>query len=217
MPADIRVLIADDHPIVREGLRSVIEQQRHLKVVAEASNGRVALERILALEPDVALIDITMPEIDGLQLAREVTKRQLGVRIVMLTVHCDGALFDSALEAGARGYLLKDTALTEIVDCIQRVSEGHSYASPAMSGYLIDRRRVAVRPPNDPIAALTPAEKQVLRLLAEYKTSTEIGEELHVSPRTVDTHRNNISTKLELRGKHALMKFAIAHRAELGR
>lgn len=217
MPADITVLIADDHPIVREGLRSVIEQQRHLKVIAEASNGRLALDRIVALAPDVAVVDITMPEIDGLQLAREVRQRGLDVRIVILTVHCDGALFDSALEAGARGYLLKDTALTEIVECIQRVSDGHSYASPAMAGYLIDQRRSAARPPNDPMGALTPAEKQVLRLLAEYKTSTEIGEALHVSPRTVDTHRNNISTKLELRGKHALMKFAIAHRTELGR
>ncbi len=200
---------------MRHGLRAAIEQRKSFQVVAEASNGRTALEQIEALHPDVAVVDISMPELDGLELAREVARRRLGTRIIILTVHCDAALFDRALEAGARGYVLKDTALTEIVHGIERVAKGHSYASPAVSDYLIEQRRHAMRPADAPVAALTPAEKQVLRLVAEYKTSTEIGEALHVSPRTVDTHRNNICMKLELRGKHALMKFAIAHRTEL--
>jgi DNA-binding NarL/FixJ family response regulator len=215
VPPEIRIVIADDHPIVRQGLRTEIERQRHLKVVAEAANGRIALERIQAMAPDIAVVDISMPELDGLQLAAEVARLGLGVRIIFLTVHCDAALFERALEAGVRGYILKDTAMTEIVDGIQRVAQGQSYASPAMAGYLIEQRRRAVRAPRGLAGTLTATEKQVLRLIAEYKTSSEVGEVLHISPRTVDTHRNNICAKLELRGKHALMKFAIAHRGEL--
>ena len=215
MPAEISIVIADDHPIVRQGLRTEIERQRHLKVVAEAANGRIALERIQAMAPDIAVVDISMPELDGLQLADEVARLGLGVRIIFLTVHCDAALFDRALKAGVRGYILKDTAMTEIVDGIQRVAQGQSYASPAMAEHLIEQRRRAVRAPGDLAGTLTATEKQVLRLIAEYQTSTEVGEALHISPRTVDTHRNNICQKLELRGKHALMKFAIAHRGEL--
>jgi DNA-binding NarL/FixJ family response regulator len=215
VPAEIQIVIADDHPIVRQGLRTEIERQRHLRVVAEAANGRIALERIQAMAPDIAVVDISMPELDGLELAGEVARLGLGVRIIFLTVHCDAALFDRALKAGVRGYILKDTAMTEIVEGIQRVAQGESYASPAMAGYLMEQRRRAVRAPGDLAGTLTATEKQVLRLIAEYKTSTEVGEALHISPRTVDTHRNNICQKLELRGKHALMKFAIAHRGEL--
>jgi DNA-binding NarL/FixJ family response regulator len=215
VPAEISIVIADDHPIVRQGLRTEIERLPHLRVVAEAANGRLALERIQAMAPDIAVVDISMPELDGLELAGEVARLGLGVRIIFLTVHCDAALFDRALKAGVRGYILKDTAMTEIVDGIQRVALGQSYASPAMAGYLIEQRRRAVRAPGDVTGTLTATEKQVLRLIAEYKTSTEVGEALHISPRTVDTHRNNICQKLELRGKHALMKFAIAHRGEL--
>src|SRR5262249_20258535 len=161
-----------------------IEQHANLKVVAEAPNGRIALERIQALDPDVALVDVSMPELDGLQLAHEANRLGLRVKIIFLTVHCDAALFDGALKAGARGYVLKDTAITEIVDGIERVAQGQSYASPAMMAYLVDQRRRTVSPPTDVIGALTASEKQVLRLIAEYKTSTEIAELLHISPRT---------------------------------
>jgi DNA-binding NarL/FixJ family response regulator len=141
VPAEIQIVIADDHPIVRQGLRTEIERQRHLRVVAEAANGRIALERIQAMAPDIAVVDISMPELDGLELAGEVARLGLGVRIIFLTVHCDAALFDRALKAGVRGYILKDTAMTEIVEGIQRVAQGESYASPAMAGYLMEQRR----------------------------------------------------------------------------
>lgn len=216
MPPEVRIVIADDHPVVRAGLRTAIENQNHLKIVAEAPDGRAALERIQALGPDVAIVDISMPELDGLRLATEVARLGLPVRIIVITVHCDQALIDRALQAGVAGYILKDTALEEIVEGIERVSQGKPYLSPALAGYLIEQRRRAVRPPTDKMATLTASEKQVLRLIAEYKTSTEVGVALHISPRTVDTHRNNICNKLELRGKHALMKFAISHRNELG-
>jgi DNA-binding NarL/FixJ family response regulator len=212
--SEVRIVIADDHPIVRQGLRTTIEQHRHLKVVAEAPNGRVALRQIQEFSPDVAVVDISMPELDGLQLSREVSRLGLDVRIIFLTVHCDAALFTHALDAGARGYVLKETATSEIVDSIQRVARGLAYVSPGMAGCLVDRVKPAASSA-DRLAALTPMERQVLRQIAEYKTSSEIGESLHISPRTVDTHRNNACMKLELRGKHALMKFAIAHREAL--
>lgn len=214
---DTRIVIADDHPVVRQGLRTAIEQNPDLKVVAEAGDGRSALERMRTLDPDIAIVDIGMPELDGLEVAREAARLNLTARIIFLTVHCDSDLLDKAAEVGARGYVLKDTAIGEIVDSIRRVCRGQFYASPALAGRLMEQRRRALHGerPRENLAALTATERQVLRLIAEYKTSSEIGEALHISPRTVDTHRVNICSKLELRGRHALMKFAIAHRADL--
>ncbi|MDQ6707776.1 MAG: response regulator transcription factor [Acidobacteriota bacterium] len=213
---DIRIVIADDHPVVRKGLRATIEQHLDLKVVGEAGDGRAALNQIRALQPDIALVDISMPELGGLELAGEIGRSELSVKIIFLTIHCDLSLLEKAVEAGARGYVLKDTAVGEIVDCIRRVAKGQFYASPALAGHFMERRRTARDRPRPDLATLTPAEKQVLKMIADYRTSSEIGEALHVSPRTVDTHRVNICNKLDLRGRHALMKFAIAHRSDLG-
>ena len=215
MTTEIKLLIADDHPIVRQGLKQIIEADLDLKVIAEASDGQSALAQIKALRPDIAVLDINMPVIDGLKLAQTVHEENLAVPIILLTAHREEDLFNRALEIGVRGYVLKDSATTDIVSAIKAVAGGQYYTSPAMSGYLVKRRNS--RPPVDKpgVKDLTPTERRILKLLADYKTSREIAEELFISHRTVQTHRANICQKLDLQGNHALMKFALEYKSEL--
>ncbi|MEW6207001.1 MAG: response regulator transcription factor [Acidobacteriota bacterium] len=217
MATEITVAIADDHPIVRQGLRQVIESDRSLKVVAEAGDGRTALEQIEALRPDVAILDIDMPEMDGFEVARALAERRLQVEVVFLTIHRDEDLFNEAIDLGAKGYVLKDSALTDITGSIKAAAAGQHYTSPSMSSYLIRRSSRAVRlATHKPgLNDLTPTELRILKLIAQYKTSREIADEMCISPRTVDTHRTNICNKLDLHGSHALMKFALAHKSDL--
>lgn len=218
MESAIEVLIADDHPIVRQGLRQTIEAGAGLRVVAEAGDGREALARIKGLKPHVAVLDIQMPVLDGFGVARAVRAEGLPVGLVFLTVYRDEDIFNAALDLGVKGYVLKDSAVEDIVACVRAVAAGQHYASPALTSHLVSRgRRAAALVEERPgLAALTPTERQVLRLIADYKTSREIAAELFVSPRTVETHRNHICQKLGLRGSHALMKFALSHKSELG-
>ena len=212
----IRLVIADDHPIVRQGLRQAIERDAGLQVLAEAGSGPEALERIAALGPEVAVLDIDMPGMDGFTVARELSRRGVAVEIIFLTIHCEEEYFNEALDLGAKGYVLKDSAITDIVSGIRAVASGQHYTSPALTSYLVDRARRPAAPAARPgLDALTPTERQVLKLLAEYKTSQEIADQLFISPHTVRTHRKNICMKLELQGNHALMKFALEHKARL--
>lgn len=214
---DIRVLIADDHPVVRQGLVQAIGANDGLSVVGEAGDGRTALERIRAVLPDVAVVDIDMPEMDGLAVARVVRDSGLPVSVIFLTIHREEPLFHEALDLGAKGYVLKDSATTDIVAAIKAVAAGEHFTSPAMTSYLFGRREraAALRRQRPSLDALTATERRVLRLVAEYKTSKEIADDLCISPRTVETHRKNISAKLDMHGTHALMKFALSHKAEL--
>lgn len=167
-----------------------------------------ALSQIKALLPNIAVLDINMPGADGLSLAQTITDEGLPVGVILLTAHREEDLFNRALEAGVKGYVLKDSA-------IKAVANGQYYTSPAMSGYLI-KRRSAKPPAGKPgIKDLTPTERRILKLLADYKTSREIAEELFISHRTVQTHRTNICQKLGLQGNHALMKFALEYLSEL--
>lgn len=215
MANEIRILIADDHPIVRQGLRQAIEADPELKIVGETGNGRVALERIEALRPRIAVLDIDMPEMDGFAVAREVRARALPVEIIFLTVYRDEGFFNEALRLGTRGYVLKDSAVTDIVSSIRAVARGDHFTSPALTSYLVKRRTSASAGRGPGLEDLTPTERKVLGLIAEYKTSREIGEALHISHRTVQAHRANICTKLELHGSHALMKFALDRKSDL--
>jgi len=217
MDSEIAILIADDHPIVRQGLRQMIEASTDLKVIAEAGDGREALEKIEALKPSVAVLDIQMPVIDGFGVARAVRERSIAVQLVFLTAFREEDLFNAALDLGVRGYVLKESAVTDIVACVRAVASGQHYASPALTTHLVNRaRRAASLAADNPgIAALTPTERRVLALIAEYKTNKEIATALSVSPRTVEAHRTNICHKLDIHGSHALMKFALAHRSEL--
>jgi len=213
----IRILIADDHPIVRQGLCQTIEAERGLEVVGEATDGVTALDQIRSLRPQVAVLDIDMPELDGFGVVRALRQERLQVEIVFLTIHRDEEFFNEAINLGAKGYVLKDSALTDIVNCIRSVASGKDYVSPTLTSLLLNRsRRAASLSQRKPeLADLSPTERRVLKLIAEYKTSREISEELFISHRTVETHRTNIGNKLDLHGSHALMKFALDHKSEL--
>ena len=214
MEPEIRVLIAEDHPIFRKGLRQIVEAEPSLKVVAEAEDGEQALELIQASRPQVAVLDVDMPRKDGLAVAREVQSLGLGVALIFLTMHKNERFFNAALDSGVKGYVLKDCASAEIVEGIRTVAAGRSYITPLLTDYLLNRHRAGLVA-ETPLASLTPAERCVLRLVAEYKTSKEIADDLFISARTVDRHRANIAIKLSLSGSHALLQFALAHRAAL--
>ena len=217
MNNEIQIVMADDHPIVRQGLRQTIEADAALKIVAEAGDGKTALAQIVQHQPAVAVLDIDMPEQDGFSVARAVRQQKLGVEIVFLTIHRDEEVFQAAIDLGAKGYVLKDSAVTDIVAAIKAVAAGQPYISPQLSAYLLKRRQRAdalnARKPG--LEDLTPTERRILKLIAEDKTSKEIAEELFISHRTVETHRANISRKLELHGHLALVKFALEHKAHL--
>lgn len=218
MPPDLRLVIADDHPIFRRGLRQVLEAEPGLHVVAEASNGVDAIEAIRTLAPDVAVLDVAMPRMTGLDVAQEVSRAQLPTRLVFLTLHEQGAIFERAMTLGAGGYVLKDAALCEVVGAVRAVAAGRRFVSPALSEYLVERAfRMATTAPGGSTAVerLSPRERQVLRLIADGRTSKEIAAVLGVHYRTVENQRTAISQKLGLQGSHALVKFAFEHRAEL--
>ncbi len=217
MNHSLRILIADDHPVFRQGLRQIIEADPQLKVVAEASDGEQALARLQDTPVDIAMLDLTMPLKDGFAVARSAREQRLAVPLVFLTMHKDEHYLHAALDLGVKGYVLKDSAITEIVNCIRAVVAGHDYVSPALSSYLIRRsaRAAALAAEKPALEQLTPAEHRVLKMIAEGQTSREIAAALGIGVRTVEHHRNNIATKLELRGSHALVKFALQHQAEL--
>jgi DNA-binding NarL/FixJ family response regulator len=216
MALEIRVLIAEDHPIFRKGLREIIEAEPGLKVVAEAGDGLRALELIGTCHPQVAVLDVDMSGKDGLAVAKEVTSLGLDVALILLTMHKNERFFNAALDCGVKGYVLKDCSSGEIVESIRAVRAGRSYVTPLLTDYMLNRGRAGLLTRNStPTASLTPAERSVLRLVAEYQTSKEIGASLFVSVRTVDRHRANIAAKLGLAGSHALLQFAIEHKAVL--
>jgi len=218
MNDEITILLADDHPIVRQGLRQAIELNQRLRVIAEASDGDEALRLLRALQPQIAVLDIDMPHLDGVAVARAARDEQLSTAVVFLTVYREERFFNHALELGVRGYVLKDSAVTDIVSGIRAVAAGQYFTSPAMTAHLIARtkpRATASASEHAGVAGLSPTECRVLKLIAEYKTSKEIADELFISFRTVNTHRANICQKLGLQGNHALMKFALDHLPEL--
>ena len=213
---EIHIVIADDHPIFRQGLRTVIETQPDLTVVGEASDGAKALDLLASARAAVAVLDLTMPVKDGFAVARAARELRLSTAIVFLTMHNDEHSVNAALDLGVRGYVLKDNAVNEIVDCIRVVAAGRDYISPTLSSFLIQRRGrattlVAEKPALD---QLTPAERRVLKLIADGLTSREIADQLGIGVRTVEHHRNNVAVKLELRGSHALTKFALKHQSD---
>ena len=217
MAREINVLVADDHPIFRHGLRQIIEQAPELTVVDEADDGDTALQKLAACGAEVAILDIDMPGRDGFEIARAIRAQRLRVAVIFLTMHKDERFLNQALDLEVKGYVLKDSALTEIVGCIRAVAGGQEYVSPQLAGFLINRgRRAAALAAQKPrLAELSPVERRVLKLVAEYKTNKQIAGELCLSARTIEHHRARISQKLELEGHHALLKFALEHQSEL--
>ena len=216
MANETTIIVADDHPIFRQGLIQVIEKEFNFSVVADADNGAAALELIKTHTPDVAVLDLDMPEMDGFAVASQVQKSKLAVKIVILTMHKDELHFNQAIDLGVSGYVIKDGAAHEVINCIKTVKGGKEYFSPILSSFLLNRgRRAANAQTQFGLGDLTPTERRVLFLLSELKTSKDIAAELSISPRTVDNHRANICSKLDLRGSHALTKFAIQHKNQL--
>ena len=212
MRRQVDILVADDHPVVREGLTRIIEQEPRLHIVAQSGNGRETLALLREHGPDIAVLDIAMPGMTGLEIAR--TLRGDPVIVVILTMYKDKEYFDEAMELGVRGYLLKESAARDLLACINAVLMGDHYISPAISGYLV--RNTAVQKSRSagcsPIDSLTSGEKRVLKLIAQGKTSRKVAEELFISYRTVQNHRANICRKLGLKGHNKLLQFAIGHR-----
>jgi DNA-binding NarL/FixJ family response regulator len=211
METEIRLIIADDHPLMRQGIRQTLDATPGFDVLAEAGDGRTALDLLSRLRPAMALLDISMPVIDGFEVVRQMHRLSLPVEVVFLTAQSDESLFEEAMALGVKGYVLKECAASDVVSCLRAVAAGQHYVSPALATYLISSRQHS-KPPQGEIDALTIAEMRVLRLIAELKTTREIAGALHVSPLTVETHRRNMCEKLGVRGSNALVKFALSRK-----
>ncbi len=217
MSEQISIIIADDHPLFRKGLRQVVDGDPSLRIVGEAGSGDAALKLIRELCPQVAILDVDMPVMNGLKVTEELRTLELPTEIIILTMYKEEDMFNSAMDLGVKGYVLKEHAAEDIVQGIRTVAGGDYYISPLISTFLVNRNdRVSAFEQKYPfLTHLTPTERKVLGLVAGKKTSKEIAEILHVSYRTVENHRGNISQKLGLRGSHSLLKFAIENKSSL--
>lgn len=206
-----RILIADDHPYIREGVRTVFSADPGFEVVGEASDGAAAIEAARKLGPDLVLMDITMPGLNGIEVTRRLLEEVPGVRVIILSMHASPFYAIDAFRAGATGYVLKDSPPEELVKAVKKVSEGLKYASPAVAEGLINDFVDVLKKdsPADPVDMLTDREREVLRHIAEGETSREVAENLFISLATVKSHRNNIMKKLRVKNKSGLIKAAI--------
>lgn len=209
------VIIADDHPIFRSGIREVVKGLFHLELKGEASDGLQAYRLILAQQPDVAVLDLEMPELSGLDVCQKLAAEKARTKCIILTMHKEKYYFDQAMQAGVMGYLLKDNAVEEVVKCIEEVLRGNKYVSPQIGDYLTSHeghQQTALAQ----LSLLSATEKIILKLISQGKTSPQIAENLFVSEKTIENHRYNIAKKLQLEaGKNSLLKFAMAHKGVL--
>ena len=217
MKRKVKVVLADDHPVYRDGLRQMLELDADLELVHETNNGRDALDQARRLKADVLLLDIEMPQMSGLDVARERQRRKDSFEIILLTMHREEDLFNEAMDLGVNGYVLKDSASADILNAVHSVADGRPYISPSLTGFMMNRASGAqvFRAAQPGLDALTASERRILKLIASDRTSKEIADELGLSPRTVENHRTNICAKLDLHGSHALLKFAFEHRSKL--
>lgn len=209
MSTAITTVIADDHPVILLGLKIIIEKASGIEVIGEANNGQAALDMIERLNPTVAVLDIEMPLMSGLEVIRQIQLRKIPTQSIVLTLYDERDVFDCALSYGAHGYLLKDSATEEIVRSIERVADGDYYVSSKVN------RNGVFRKEHHGLSSLTPMEHRILNLISEDKTTKEIAAQLSISPRTVDHHRASICSKFGVSGSFALIRFAIEYKALL--
>jgi two-component system response regulator NreC len=202
----IRILLADDHAVVRQGFKLILAAQPDMEIVGEAGNGREAVELAENLKPDVVVMDVAMPELNGIEATRRLAESVPHARVVALSMHKDSVYVREILRAGARGYLLKDSVAADLVSAVRGVARGEGYLSPGVSNAVLDDYRRHV---TNPIDLLTSREREVLQMLAEGKTNKEIATVLNLSVYTVDAHRGRIMEKLNLHSINELVRFAL--------
>ena len=206
----IRILLADDHKIIRDGLRTLIENQSHMEVVGEAENGRKAVEMTLELVPDVVVMDVTMADLNGIEATRQIHKEQPSAKVIALSMHSDRRFVKGMLEAGASGYLLKDCAFEELARAIHTVISNETYLSPGITDIVVkEYLQKSSMTPTSAFSTLTAREREVLQLLAEGGSTKKIAESLYVSIKTVETHRRQIMHKLNIYSIAELTKYAV--------
>jgi two-component system response regulator NreC len=206
----IRIMIADEHKIFREGLNTLIEKEIDMKVVGEAGNGREIVDLAHDLSPDVILMDITMPELNGIEATNKITSKNPYIKVIALSFHSDRRFVLGMIEAGASGYLLKECAFEELVRAIHTVMKGKTYLSPGISDILVEEYVNKSEKDRHPVfSKLTSREREILQLIAEGKGTKEIASQLYISIKTVETHRRNIKEKLGVKSIAELTKYAI--------
>jgi len=217
MPQEVTVLIVDDHPLLRRGLRDVIGEKSRFRIIGEASDGNEALRLLAGLKPQVAIIDIDMPGLNGLETIRALRQLPVAVKVIILTMYKEEDMFNAAMDLGAKAYVLKENAANEIVAALEKVERGEPFVSALMleAGQRRSERVRGLLLCKPQIESLTPAERRILKLIGEDFTSKEIADRLQLSVRTVDNHRQHICNKLKLHGTHSLLKFAFDHSAYL--
>jgi DNA-binding NarL/FixJ family response regulator len=206
----LRLLLGDDHTLVRQGLRKILEEQKTWQVVAEVADGRAAIQQCAALAPDVAILDIHMPILNGTEAAFQLSRCSPGVRVLILSMYSDEAYVTRAVQAGAAGYVLKDSAGTELIKAVELVANGQAYFSPQIARFMLDdyMRRLHGTRVSDRFDTLSPREREIFQLIAEARTNKEVAELLEISPATVETHRARILQKLDVHNAAELVLYA---------
>ena len=209
--ARLRILLADDHTVVRQGLRKVLEDRPDWDVVAEAGDGREAVRQAEELKPDVAIIDVAMPLLNGIETTRQIARKAPATRILVLSMHSDEAYVNQILKAGATGYLLKDSADVDLLQAVEAVSKGKSFFSPAIAKVMLDDyvRQLADKGITDRYESLSEREREIFQLIAEGKANKEMAALLSISTSTVETHRARIMEKLDLHSAAEIVLYAV--------
>ena len=217
MSQQVTILIVDDHPLLRRGVRDLIAESQRFRIVGEASDGEDAMRLVLSLKPEIAIVDIDMPRLNGLEMARALRRMDLPVSILLLTMYKEEDMFNAAMDLGAKAYVVKDNAANDVLAALEKVAQGETFLSSAMwdAGRRRGDRVQELLLSKPQLETLTPSERRILKLVGEDYTSKEIANALDLSVRTVDNHRQNICRKLNLHGTHSLLKFAFDNSAYL--
>ena len=217
MNREVRLVIVDDHPIFRRGLQEIIKERPEFKVVGEASDGDMGIRLVAECKPEIVLLDVDMPQSNGLVVARALNRNHSPARIVFLTMYRDEEIFNAAMDLGVKAYVLKENAADDILKALEKVADGGTFISESLfeMGKKRSERVQSLLLSRPQIDELTPAERRILKLIAEDRTSKEIADLLKISVKTVDNHRLNICQKLNIHGSHGLLKFAFDHKSQI--
>ena len=206
MENKINIIIADDHPLFSQGLIFVLSKKENFKIIGQAADGKSALELIKTYEPDIAILDVQMPKMDGFEIAKTIVIENIPTKIIFLTMFSEETFVKKVIELGVKGYLLKENAVNDIVSCVEAVANGKIYLSPEVSSILLGKGT------KNKFDCLTKTEKKIYILIGNEKSSKEIGEELFISTKTVENHRSNICKKLGITGSSVLLKYALQNK-----